>query len=96
MLLLLYCIWAPLTTIKTRLLTHCTSCVYTQELERQVDSLEAERAKLLLTLRNNAASIGEKGFKYAGLSAEQLVQVLTGPRNALHCTRVGPPDTAVC
>ena len=46
-----------------------------QELERQVDSLEQERVRLLRSLRDNAAQISEKGMKFVGLNPEQLMLV---------------------
>ena len=45
------------------------------ELNRQVDMLEADRLKLMRQLRDNAAQIGEKGIRFWGLSAAQLMKV---------------------
>lgn len=48
---------------------------WVQELERQVDVLESDRVKLMKDLRDNAAQISEKGIKYVGLNADQLLKV---------------------
>ena len=47
------------------------------ELNRQgqVDMLEADRLKLMRQLRDDAAQIGEKGIRFWGLSAAQLMKV---------------------
>jgi len=37
--------------------------------------LENDRVKLLRDMRDNAAQISEKGFKYVGLNADQLLKV---------------------
>ena len=44
-------------------------------LEEQILSLEKENSDLRKTIRKNAGSIGEQGFKYANMSPEQLIQV---------------------
>jgi chromosome segregation ATPase len=46
-----------------------------KELTRQIDMLEADRLKLMRQLRDNAAQIGEKGIRFWGLSAGQLMKV---------------------
>lgn len=45
------------------------------QLEEQVQSLETENMRLRSTLKNHAGLIGEQGFKYAGMSADQLMHV---------------------
>jgi len=44
-------------------------------LEEQILSLEKENSDLRKTIRKNAGSIGEQGFKYANMTPEQLIQV---------------------
>ena len=46
-----------------------------KELEQQNDTLENERLRLLKALRLSAQQMGEKGMKFYGLSAQQIVQV---------------------
>lgn len=46
-----------------------------QELEEQIHSLEDDTVKLRKALKNQAATFGEDGFKYAGMSPEQLLKV---------------------
>jgi len=46
-----------------------------KELSNQIDMLEHDRLKLMKQLRDNAASIGEKGIRFWGLSAGQLMKV---------------------
>lgn len=45
------------------------------QLEEQVSALEKENSDLRKTMRKNAGSIGEQGFKYAGMSPDMLVKV---------------------
>jgi centrosomal protein CEP290 len=45
------------------------------ELEDQVESLEEATIRLRQALKNQAGAVGEQGFKYAGLTADQLVKV---------------------
>jgi outer membrane murein-binding lipoprotein Lpp len=45
------------------------------ELEEQVNSLEEDCVRLRKALKNQAGVVGEKGFKYAGMTAEQLMKV---------------------
>ena len=47
----------------------------TRELEDQIAILESEQIRLRRALKMQAGAVGEQGFKYAGLSAEQLVLV---------------------
>ena len=54
-------------TAKLRLQVH--------ELEEQINSLEDDSVKLRKALKNQAATFGENGFKYAGMSPEQLLKV---------------------
>lgn len=44
-------------------------------LEEQLGSLEEENIKLRMALKNQAGSFSAEGFKYAGMTAEQLVKV---------------------
>ena len=46
-----------------------------KELSKQIDMLESDRLKLMRQLRDNAAQIGEKGIRFWGLSAGQLMKV---------------------
>jgi chromosome segregation ATPase len=46
-----------------------------QELEEQVVSLEHENTRIRSAMKNQAASIGEQGFKYAGMTPDMLLQV---------------------
>jgi len=45
------------------------------ELELQVDSLENECIRLRKVLKHQAGAVGEQGFKFTGLSADQLVKI---------------------
>ena len=45
------------------------------EMDEQINSLEEESVRLRKALKNQAGVIGEKGFKYAGMTAEQLMRV---------------------
>jgi hypothetical protein len=49
------------------------------ELEEQIDALESDCVKLRRTLKNQAAIVGEEGFRYAGMSPEMLVKVCPPP-----------------
>ena len=44
-------------------------------LEEQVAALEAENTRMRTAMKNQAASIGEQGFKYTGMSPDMLLQV---------------------
>lgn len=46
-----------------------------RELEEQVISLEKENTRIRGAMKNQAASIGEQGFKYAGMTPDMLLQV---------------------
>jgi len=45
------------------------------ELEEQIGALETDNTRLRKTLKNQAGSIGEQGFKYAGMSPDMLIKV---------------------
>ena len=45
------------------------------ELEEQIRGLEDDSVKFRKALKNQAASFGENGFKYAGMTPEQLLKV---------------------
>lgn len=45
------------------------------ELDEQISSLEKDNIRLRKTLKNQAGSIGEQGFKFQGMSADMLVKV---------------------
>lgn len=45
------------------------------EVEDQMGALETDNTRLRKALKSQAGSIGEQGFKYAGMSPEQLVKV---------------------
>jgi hypothetical protein len=45
------------------------------ELDEQVNSLEEDCVRLRKTLKNQAGVVGEQGFKYAGMTADQLMKV---------------------
>lgn len=51
------------------------------ELTRQVGDLERDRLNLMRRLRENAAQISEKGMRFVGLKAEQIIQVTEFARN---------------
>jgi len=52
---------------------HCQN----KELTRQIEILEGDRLNLMKQLRENFAQIGEKGIRFLGLSADQMLQVTT-------------------
>ena len=45
------------------------------ELEEQIGALETDNTRLRKALKNQAGSIGEQGFKYAGMSPDMLIKV---------------------
>jgi hypothetical protein len=45
------------------------------ELDEQVTALETENTRIRAAMKNQAASIGEQGFKYAGMTPDMLLQV---------------------
>ena len=45
------------------------------QLEDQVDSLEAETVRLRKALKNQVGAIGEQGFKFQGMTADMLMKV---------------------
>ncbi len=51
------------------------------ELTRQVGDLERDRVSLMRRLRENAAQISERGMRFVGLKAEQIIQLTEFARN---------------
>lgn len=45
------------------------------ELDEQISALEKDNIRLRKTLKNQAGSVGEQGFKFQSMSADQLVKV---------------------
>jgi chromosome segregation ATPase len=54
---------------------HVSLQAQVRELEQQLNNLESENSKLRRSLRENAGSYSADGFKFAGLDADQLIQV---------------------
>jgi chromosome segregation ATPase len=55
--------------------TNATLQSQVRELEEQVISLEQENTRIRSAMKNQAASIGEQGFKYTGMTPDMLLQV---------------------
>jgi hypothetical protein len=51
------------------------------ELNRQIEDLEKDRVILMKRLRENAAQIGEKGMRFIGLDADQIIQIAEFAKN---------------